>query len=286
MLVNATDMVEKARLGGYAIPHININNLEWTKAALIAAQRLKSPIILGTSAGAIEYMGGLKLIRDMVVNLIEHLNITVPVALHLDHGSYELAIQAIKAGYTSIMYDGSHEPFSVNYANTRRLAIFANLLNVSLECEVGSIGGKEDGVIGTGEIADPNESCWLTELGISFLAAGIGNIHGVYPKDWKGLDFEALKQISEKTRIGLVLHGGSGIPKDQIKRAISLGVAKINVNTELQIASAKEILDYVNNGKLVIGKTHDFRVFFKPAYEAMIRTVEEKILEFGSDNKA
>lgn len=286
MLVSAKEMVERARMGGYAIPHININNLEWTRAALVAAQRLNSPIILATSMGAIKYMGGLKLIRDMVVNLIDHLGITVPVALHLDHGSYEVAIEAIKAGYTSIMYDGSHEPFEVNYERSKRLATLTNLLGISLECEVGTIGGVEDGIVGRGEIADVKQCGEIARLGISFLAAGIGNIHGVYPSDWVGLDFKTLREISRETGIGLVLHGGSGIPKEQIKEAIALGVAKINVNTELQIASAKELLDYVGSGRLVIGKTHDFRVFFKTAYEAMVRTVEEKIREFGSEGRA
>lgn len=286
-LVNAKHMVDKAFKEGYAVPHININNLEWTKAALIAAQNLKSPIILATSESAVEYMGGLKTIYSLVVNLIESLSITVPVALHLDHGTYEMAIKAIKCGYTSVMYDGSHEPFSINYVQTKKLAVIANLLDVSVECEVGSIGGEEDGVVGIGEIANPLEASWISELGgVSFLAAGIGNIHGVYPNNWKGLDFEALKKIRNATDVGLVLHGGSGIPKEQIQKAISMGIAKVNVNTEIQLGVAKALENFILTGSSKIGKNYDFRKMFKDSYNSIIRIVEEKIHEFGSANKA
>lgn len=286
-LVNAREMVDKAYREGYAVPHININNLEWTKAALIAAQNTRSPIILATSESAVEYMGGLTTIRSMVVGLIDYLKIDVPVALHLDHGTYETALKAIQSGYTSVMYDGSHESFSVNYIKTKRLAVIADLLNVSVECEVGSIGGEEDGIIGLGEIADPLEAGWMSGLGgVSFLAAGIGNVHGVYPEGWSGLDFAALERIRNATRVGLVLHGGSGIPKDQIQTAIKMGVAKINVNTEVQLEVAKHLENFIISGKSKIGKNYDFRKMFRDSYNGMIAIIEEKIREFGSAGKA
>lgn len=285
-LVNAKEIVKKAYEGKYAVPHININNLEWTKTILLAAEEVKSPIILGTSEGAVKYMGGFKTVYGMVTGLMNDLNITVPVVLHLDHGSFEGAQKALENGYTSVMYDGSHESFEKNYENTKEIVALAKKYGASVEAEVGSIGGEEDGIIGDGEIANPEEAKKMAELGIDFLAAGIGNIHGPYPATWKSLKFEALEELSKACGIGMVLHGGSGIPKEQIKKAISLGISKININTELQQANAKAIWKFVESGKAKQGKNFDPRKLYAPGIEAMRETVIEKIDELGSRNKA
>lgn len=285
-LVNAKEIIKKAYEGKYAVPHININNLEWTKTILLSAEKEKSPIILGTSEGAVKYMGGFNTIYGMVVGLIKDLNITVPVVLHLDHGSFEAAEKALEAGYTSIMYDGSHESFEKNYENSKKIVELAKKYNASVEVEVGSIGGEEDGIIGEGEIADPKQAKMMVDLGIDFLAAGIGNIHGPYPETWKSLKFDALENLSNQCKIGMVLHGGSGIPKDQIKKAISLGISKININTELQQANAKAIWDFVESGEAKKGKNFDPRKLLAPGIKAMEKTVIEKIEELGSKNKA
>lgn len=285
-LVNAKDMIKKAFENKYAIPHININNLEWTKTILLAAQEANSPIILGTSEGAVKYMGGYKTVYGMVTGLMNDLNITIPVVLHLDHGSFEATKIALENGYTSVMYDGSHETFEKNYENAMEVVKLAKKHNASVEVEVGSIGGEEDGIIGAGEIANPEEAKKMAELGIDFLAAGIGNIHGPYPKEWKSLNFEALSNLSQACGIGMVLHGGSGIPKDQIQKAISLGISKININTELQQANAKAIWDYVDSGEAKKGKNFDPRKLYAPGIAAMKQTVLEKIEELGSKNKA
>lgn len=285
-LVNAKEIIKKAYKEKYAVPHININNLEWAKTVLLAAEEAKSPVILGTSEGAVKYMGGFKTIYGMVVGLMEDLNITIPVVLHLDHGSLEGAKKALENGYTSVMYDGSHEDFATNYQNSMDIVKLAKKYNASVEVEVGSIGGEEDGIIGDGEIADPEQAKQMAELGIDFLAAGIGNIHGPYPSNWKGLQFEALDNISKSCGIGMVLHGGSGIPKDQIQKAISLGISKININTELQQANAKAIWEYVESGEAKKGKNFDPRKLLAPGIKAMRETVLEKIDELGSRNKA
>ncbi len=287
-LVNMAEMTKKAYEGKYAVPHININNLEWTKAVLTAAQEMNSPVILGTSEGAIKYMGGMQTIVGMVNGLMEYMNITVPVALHLDHGSYEGAKKAIEAGYTSIMYDGSHAPFEENYANSKELIKLAKAKNMSMEAEVGTLAGEEDGIIGGGDKADPEEAKKMAAIGINVLAAGIGNIHGPYPAAWKSLDFEVLKKISTAVGMGIVLHGGSGIPEDQIAKAISLGVAKINVNTELQLVNAKATIEYVKAGKAedMKAKGFDPRKLLKPGFDAMVKMAKAKINEFGSTNMA
>ncbi len=285
-LVNAKEMIKKAYENHYAIPHININNLEWAKTVLLAAQEANSPVILGTSEGAVKYMGGLKTIYGMVTGLMNDLNITIPVVLHLDHGSYEMAKLALENGYTSVMYDGSHETFEKNYERTQEIVKLAKKYNASVEAEVGTIGGEEDGIVGSGELADIGEAVKMKELGIDFLAAGIGNIHGPYPKGWKGLQFDVLENISKACRIGLVLHGGSGIPKDQIEKAISLGISKININTELQQANAKAIWEYVESGEAKKGKNFDPRKLLAPGIKAMREVVLEKIDELGSKNKA
>ncbi|MGZ9428784.1 class II fructose-1,6-bisphosphate aldolase [Mycoplasma sp. 1012] len=284
-LVNAKLMMKDAYKRKYAIPHININNLEWAKTVLLAAQEMKSPLILATSEGAVKYMGGFKTIYGMVTGLISELKITIPVALHLDHGSYDACVKAIKEGYTSVMYDGSHSDFKTNYNNTKKLTKLALVHGVSVEAEVGTIGGEEDGIVGNGDLANPEEAKKMAALGIDMLAAGIGNIHGPYPASWKSLNFEALQEISAKAKIGLVLHGGSGIPSDQIKKAISLGIAKINVNTELQQANAKAIWAYVESGEAKKGKNFDPRKLYAPGTAAMRQTVIEKIKEFGSENR-
>ncbi|MGL6125119.1 MAG: class II fructose-1,6-bisphosphate aldolase [Metamycoplasmataceae bacterium] len=286
LLVNAKEIVSKAFEGKYAVPHININNLEWTKTILLAAQGENSPIILGTSEGAVKYMGGYNTVVGMVNGLIKDLNITVPVVLHLDHGSKEGAILALEAGYTSVMYDGSHETFEVNYENTREVVALAKKYNASVEAEIGSIGGEEDGIVGDGEIGSPSEAIKMAELGIDFLAAGIGNIHGPYPKTWKTLNFDALSKLSSACNIGMVLHGGSGIPKDQIKKSIQNGIAKININTELQISNAEAIWAYVESGEAKKGKNFDPRKLYAPGIKAMEKTVKEKISELGSKDKA
>lgn len=287
MLVSAKEMMEKAQKGHYAVAQININNLEWTKAALLTAQKMKSPIILGVSGGAAKYMTGFKTVTAMVRAMDEALEITVPVALHLDHGTYEQAKACIDAGFTSIMFDGSSLPFDENIAKTKELVEQAHSLGISVEAEVGSIGGEEDGVVGTGEVADPNECKLIAELGVDFLAAGIGNIHGVYPPNWKGLDFETLKKISEITKgMPLVLHGGTGIPEEMIKQAIDLGVSKINVNTECQLEFAAATRKYIEAGKDVEGKGFDPRKLLAPGFEAICEVVREKVEMFGSANKA
>ena len=287
MLVSATEMLKKARDGHYAVGQFNINNLEWTKAVLLTAQELNSPVILGVSEGAGKYMTGYKTVAAMVKAMVETLNITVPVALHLDHGSYEGAKACLEAGFSSIMFDGSHYPIDENVAKTTELVKLAHEMGVSVEAEVGSIGGEEDGVVGAGEVADPAECKRIADLGIDFLAAGIGNIHGVYPANWKGLDFEALDRIHKATNnIPLVLHGGTGIPADMIQKAISLGVSKINVNTECQLSFAAATREYIEAGKDQQGKGYDPRKLLLPGFEAIKATVKEKMELFGSVNKA
>ena len=287
MLVNATEMLKKARDGHYAVGQFNINNLEWTKAILLTAEELKSPVILGVSEGAGKYMTGYKTVAAMVKAMVESLNITVPVALHLDHGSYEGAQKCIEAGFSSIMFDGSHYAIDENIAKTKELVEMAHKNGLSIEAEVGSIGGEEDGVIGAGEIADPEECAKIAALGVDFLAAGIGNIHGVYPENWKGLDFDALDKIHNATdHIPLVLHGGTGIPAEMIKKAISLGVCKINVNTECQLSFAAATREYIEAGKDRQGKGFDPRKLLAPGTEAIKATVKEKMELFGSVGKA
>jgi fructose-bisphosphate aldolase class II len=286
-LVNAKEMLTKAKAGHYAVGQFNINNLEWTKSILLTAQELNSPVILGVSEGAGKYMCGYKTVVGMVKGMLEELNITVPVALHLDHGSYEGAKACIKAGFSSIMFDGSHYPIEENIAKTKELVAACNILGLSLEAEVGSIGGEEDGVIGMGECADPKECKMVADLGVTMLAAGIGNIHGKYPANWKGLSFETLDAIQQLTGdMPLVLHGGTGIPADMIKKAISLGVSKINVNTECQLAFADATRKYVEAGKDLEGKGFDPRKLLAPGAEAIKATVKEKMELFGSVGKA
>ena len=287
MLVSAKDMMDKARDGKYAVGQFNINNLEWTKAILNTAQKLNSPVILGVSGGAGKYMTGFKVVADMVKAMDESLGITVPVALHLDHGTYDQCYDCIKAGFTSIMFDGSHFPIEENLAKTKELVAVAHKLGLSIEAEVGAIGGEEDGVIGAGECADPQECKRIADLGIDFLAAGIGNIHGKYPANWKGLSFETLDAVQALTGdLPLVLHGGTGIPTDMIKKAISLGVAKINVNTECQLAFAAATREYIEAGKDLEGKGFDPRKLLAPGFEAIKATVKEKMEIFGSIDKA
>lgn len=287
MLVSAKQMLEKAKAGHYAVGQFNINNLEWTKAILQTAQELNSPVILGVSEGAGKYMCGFKTVADMVKAMVEELNITVPVALHLDHGSYEGCYKCIKAGFSSIMFDGSHYPIEENVEKTRELVHVTNQLGLSLEAEVGAIGGEEDGVVGMGECADPNECKMIADLGVTMLAAGIGNIHGKYPANWKGLSFETLAAVSEKVgAMPLVLHGGTGIPVDQIKKAISLGVSKINVNTECQLSFAAATRAYIEAGKDLLGKGFDPRKLLAPGVEAIKATVKEKMELFGSVGQA
>ena len=287
MLVSAKEMLTKAVEGKYAVGQFNINNLEWTKAILLTAQELNSPVILGVSEGAGKYMCGYKTVVGMVNGMLEELNITVPVALHLDHGSYEGAKACIAAGFSSIMFDGSHYPIEENVAKTTELVNTCNELGLSLEAEVGSIGGEEDGVIGAGECADPNECKMIADLGVTMLAAGIGNIHGKYPENWAGLSFDTLAAVQEKTgTMPLVLHGGTGIPEDMIKKAISLGVAKINVNTECQLAFAAATRKYIEEGKDLTGKGFDPRKVLAPGFEAIKATVKEKMELFGSVGKA
>ena len=287
MLVNATEMLIKARDGHYGVPQFNINNLEWTKAVLTACEEMKSPVILGVSEGAGKYMTGFKTVAAMVSSMVETMGITVPVALHLDHGTYEGAKACVAAGFTSIMFDGSHYDIDENVAKTTELVALAHDHGLSIEAEVGSIGGEEDGVIGMGEVADPAECAKIAALGIDFLAAGIGNIHGKYPANWQGLNFEALDKIHNATdNIPLVLHGGTGIPADMIRKAISLGVSKINVNTECQLSFADATRKYIEAGKDLQGKGFDPRKLLAPGAEAIKATVREKIELFGSANKA
>lgn len=287
MLVSAKEMLNKAREGKYAVGQFNINNLEWTKAILLTAQECNSPVILGVSEGAGKYMCGYKTVVGMVKGMLEELNITVPVALHLDHGSFEGAKACINAGFSSIMFDGSHYAIEENIAKTTELVNACNVLGLSLEAEVGSIGGEEDGVIGAGECADPDECKAIADLGVTMLAAGIGNIHGKYPENWAGLSFETLAAVKEKVGdMPLVLHGGTGIPEDMIKKAISLGVAKINVNTECQLSFADATRKYIEAGKDLEGKGFDPRKLLAPGAEAIKATVKEKMELFGSVGKA
>ncbi|MBO5222145.1 MAG: class II fructose-1,6-bisphosphate aldolase [Clostridia bacterium] len=287
MLVSAKEMLTKAKAGHYAVGQFNINNLEWTKAILLTAQEMNSPVILGVSEGAGKYMCGYKTIVGMVNGMLENLKITVPVALHLDHGSYEGALACIEAGFSSVMFDGSHYPIEENIAKTTELVNLTTEKGISLEAEVGAIGGEEDGVVGAGECADPEECKQIADLGVTMLAAGIGNIHGKYPANWAGLSFETLAAVQEKTgAMPLVLHGGTGIPADQIKKAIDLGVSKINVNTECQLAFADATRKYIEAGKDLEGKGFDPRKLLAPGVEAIKATVREKIELFGSANKA
>ncbi|MFV0479221.1 MAG: class II fructose-1,6-bisphosphate aldolase [Anaerorhabdus sp.] len=286
-LVSATEMLKKAHEGHYAVGQFNINNLEWTKAVLAAAEEAKSPVILGVSEGAGKYMTGYKTVSAMVKAMHDEMGITVPVALHLDHGSYDGAMKAIEAGFTSVMFDGSHYDFEENVAKSKEVIAIAHGKGISVECEVGSIGGEEDGVIGAGEFADPQECAKIAELGVDFLAAGIGNIHGKYPENWPGLNFDVLGKIQDVTNgKPLVLHGGSGIPADQIAKAISLGVSKINVNTELQLVFAAATRTYVEEGKDKEGKGFDPRKLLAPGAKAIQDKVIAMMTEFGSANKA
>ena len=287
MLVSAKDMLTKAKKGHYAVGQFNINNLEWTRAILETSEELKSPVILGVSEGAGKYMCGFKTVTAMVTEMVNYLNITVPVALHLDHGTYEGTKACIDAGFSSVMFDGSHYPIDENIAKTKEFVEITKAKGISLEAEVGSIGGEEDGVIGAGECADPNECKMIADLGVTMLAAGIGNIHGKYPANWKGLSFETLDAIQKLTGdMPLVLHGGTGIPDDMIKKAISLGVSKINVNTECQLAFAAATRKYIEEGKDLEGKGYDPRKLLKPGFEAIKATVKEKMELFGSVGKA
>ena len=286
-LVSAKEMLQKAKAGHYAVGQFNINNLEWTKAILLTAEECKSPVILGVSEGAGKYMTGYKTVVGMVNGMLEELNITVPVALHLDHGSYEGAKKCIEAGFSSIMFDGSHLPFEENVEKTKELVAICNEKGMSIEAEVGSIGGEEDGVVGMGECADPQECKAIADLGVTMLAAGIGNIHGKYPANWAGLQFDVLDDIQKLTgEMPLVLHGGTGIPDDMIKKAISLGVSKINVNTECQISFAEATRKYIEAGKDLEGKGFDPRKLLAPGAEAIKATVKEKMEIFGSIGKA
>ena len=287
MLVSAAEMLKKAKAGHYAVGQFNINNLEWTKAALLTAEECKSPIILGVSEGAGKYMTGFKTVAEMTKAMIEELNITVPVALHLDHGTYEGCYKCIKAGFSSIMFDGSHYPIEENVEKTKELAGVCKGLGLSLEAEVGSIGGEEDGVVGLGECADPKECKMIADLGVDMLAAGIGNIHGKYPENWAGLRFDVLDDIQKLTgEMPLVLHGGTGIPADMIKKAIDLGVSKINVNTECQLTFAAATREYIEAGKDNQGKGYDPRKLLKPGFDAICATIKEKMELFGSVGKA
>ncbi len=287
MLVSAKEMLQKAKQGKYAVGQFNINNLEWTKAILLTAQELNSPVILGVSEGAGKYMCGYTTVTNMVKGMIDELGITVPVALHLDHGSYEHAKKCIEAGFSSVMFDGSHYPIDENIEKTKELVELTNKLGISLEAEVGAIGGEEDGVVGGGEVADPNECKMIADLGVTMLAAGIGNIHGKYPENWAGLSFGTLAEIQKLTgEMPLVLHGGTGIPADMIKKAISLGVSKINVNTECQLAFTAATRKYIEEGKDLVGKGFDPRKVLAPGVEAIKATVKEKMELFGSVNKA
>ena len=286
-LVSAKEMLQKAKAGHYAVGQFNINNLEWTKAILLTAEECKSPVILGVSEGAGKYMAGYKTVVGMVNGMLEELNITVPVALHLDHGSYEGAKKCIEVGFSSIMFDGSHLPFEENVEKTKELVAICNEKGMSIEAEVGSIGGEEDGVVGMGECADPQECKAIADLGVTMLAAGIGNIHGKYPENWAGLQFDVLDDIQKLTgEMPLVLHGGTGIPEDMIKKAISLGVSKINVNTECQISFAEATRKYIEAGKDLEGKGFDPRKLLAPGAEAIKATVKEKMEIFGSIGKA
>lgn len=286
-LVSAKDMLQTARKEGYAVGQFNINNLEWTKAILNTAEELKSPVILGVSEGAARYMAGFSTVVGMVKGMMENLNITVPVAIHLDHGTYEGAKQCIEAGFTSVMFDGSHYDIEENVQKTKDIVEYAHSKGISVEAEVGSIGGEEDGVVGAGEVADPKECKMIADLGVDMLAAGIGNIHGKYPENWPGLRLDVLKEIQNITgNMPLVLHGGTGIPADMIQEAITMGVSKINVNTECQLSFAAATRKYVEEGKDLIGKGFDPRKLLAPGYQGIVATVKEKMELFGSVNKA
>lgn len=287
-LVSATEMINKAHEGHYAIGAFNINNMEWIKAILLGCEAKKSPVILGVSEGAAKYMCGYKNAVDMVKNIMDFYNITVPVAIHLDHGTYEGAKQAIEAGFTSVMFDGSHYPIEENIAKSKELIDLAHSKGISIECEVGGIGGEEDGVVSNGEVANPDEAAAVADLGVDFLAAGIGNIHGKYPADWKGLNFEVLEEIQNKTNgKPLVLHGGSGIPQPMVKEAITLGVSKVNVNTECQIVFADATKKYIEDGGIDKPKGYDPRKLLKPGADAIQALVEDYVVNFfGSADKA
>ena len=288
MLVSATEMINKAHEGHYAIAQFNINNMEWIKAILLGCEAKKSPVILGVSEGAAKYMCGYKHAVDMVNNIMDFYNITVPVAVHLDHGTYEGAKKAIEAGFSSIMFDGSHYPIEENIAKSKELIELAHSKGISIECEVGGIGGEEDGVVSAGEVADPNECAAVADLGVDFLAAGIGNIHGKYPADWQGLNFDVLEEIQQKTNgKPLVLHGGSGIPQEMVKEAITLGVSKVNVNTECQIVFADATKKYIEDGGIDKPKGYDPRKLLKPGADAIHALVEDYVVNFfGSADKA
>ncbi|MCI9040445.1 class II fructose-1,6-bisphosphate aldolase [Dubosiella newyorkensis] len=288
MLVSATEMINKAHEGHYAIAQFNINNMEWIKAILLGCEAKKSPVILGVSEGAAKYMCGYKNAVDMVNNIMDFYNITVPVAVHLDHGTYEGAKKAIEAGFSSIMFDGSHYPIEENIAKSKELIELAHSKGISIECEVGGIGGEEDGVVSAGEVADPNECAAVADLGVDFLAAGIGNIHGKYPADWQGLNFDVLEEIQQKTNgKPLVLHGGSGIPQEMVKEAITLGVSKVNVNTECQIVFADATKKYIEDGGIDKPKGYDPRKLLKPGADAIQALVEDYVVNFfGSADKA
>ena len=287
MLVSATEMLKKAKAGHYAVGQFNINDLEWTKAVLTAAEELRSPVILGVSEGAGKYMAGYRTVVGMENGMIKEMDISVPVALHLDHGSYEGCLKCIDAGFSSVMFDGSHYPIEENIEKTTELVKLCHGKGLSIEAEVGSIGGEEDGVVGMGECADPKECKMIADLGVDFLAAGIGNIHGKYPANWKGLSFETLAAVQELTgELPLVLHGGTGIPDDMIKKAIDLGVSKINVNTECQLVFAEATRKYIEAGKDLEGKGYDPRKLLKPGADAIVEKVKEKMILFGSDGKA
>ncbi len=287
MLVSAKKMMADAVKGKYAVGHFNINNLEWTKAILLTAQENNSPVMLGVSEGAGKYMGGYRAVVGLVKGMIEDLSITVPVAIHLDHGSYEGAKKAMEAGFSSVMFDGSHYDIDENIEKTKEIIAIARAQGITVEAEVGAIGGEEDGVVGAGELADPQECKKIADLGVEMLAAGIGNIHGKYPANWNGLDFGILAEIKKLTGdMPLVLHGGTGIPVDMIKEAISLGVAKINVNTECQLSFAAATRKYIEEGKDLVGKGYDPRKILGPGFEAIKATVKEKMEIFGSVNKA
>jgi fructose-bisphosphate aldolase class II len=286
-LVTAKDMLEKARKNGYAVGQFNINNLEWTKAVLTAAEEAKSPVILGVSEGAAKYMTGFKTVVSMVEGAMEFLGTTVPVAIHLDHGSYEGAKKCIEAGFSSVMFDGSHYAIEENVEKTKSIIEYAKAKGISVEAEVGSIGGEEDGIVGGGEVADPMECKMIADLGVDMLAAGIGNIHGQYPANWTGLRLDVLKQIQDATgNMPLVLHGGTGIPDAMVKEAITLGVSKINVNTDCQLVFAAATREYIEAGKDKVGKGFDPRKLLNPGYLAIIKVVKEKMDLFGSSNKA
>ena len=287
-LVSGTEIFKAARKGGYAVGAFNTNNLEWTQALLEAAQAKNAPVLIQTSMGAAKYMGCYKVVKNLVENLIESMNITVPVVLHLDHGTYEAALECIEAGYTSVMFDGSHLPFEENLEKAKDVVAKAHAKGVSVECEVGSIGGEEDGVIGAGELADIEECKQIVATGIDFLACGIGNIHGVYPENWQGLAFDHLQAIADAVGhdVPLVLHGGSGIPQEQIEKAIKMGVSKVNVNTEFQLSFAKATREYIEAGKDLEGKGFDPRKLLAPGKAAIVKDAEEHIDWFGSANKA